>query len=43
MVRPGEIVVAVKNIPEGEKRDECVDPGPDEAPPERKLEVEWVP
>ena len=40
MVRPGEIVVAVKNIPEGEKRDECVDPGPDEAPPERKLEVE---
>ena len=39
-VKPGDIVVTAKDIPEGEERDKCVDPGPGQDHPERKLEVE---
>ena len=42
-VRPGEIVLAVKDIPEGEDLDECVDLGAAPATPEkRKFEVDQL-
>ena len=36
-VRPEHIVVAATDIPEGDEIDECVDPGPAEVPPEKKM------